>query len=114
MYIWVENLKMNVLYYETGTKEIKALWDSGAGQCVLSFDCYNAIPAMYKSDLFPSLVRIRPANGTIIENKGVCDITFRIGQTKSPFHFCAQIVCHNSLYLGIISPEHFTLGPLGS
>ena len=101
------------LFIETGKRKFKALWDSGAGQCVLSFDCYNAIPARYKSDLFPSLIKIRAANGTIIDNKGECDITFRIGQTKSPFHFYAQIVCHNNLYLGIISPEHSTLGPLG-
>ena len=65
------------------------------------------------SDLFPSLIRIRAANGTEIENKGECDITFRIGQTKFTFPFCAQIVCQNSSYLGIIFLEHFTLGPLG-
>ena len=53
------------LFIEAGKRKFKALWDSGAGQCVLSFDCYNAIPARYKSDLFPSLIRIRAANGTI-------------------------------------------------
>ena len=58
------------LFIETGKRKFKALWDSGAGQCVLSFDCYNAIPARYKSDLFPSLIKIRAANGTIIDNKG--------------------------------------------
>ena len=79
---------MNVVYLlELAKKKFKALWDSGAGQCVLSFDCYNAIPARYKSDLFPSLIKIRAANGTIIDNKGECDITFRIGQTKFTFPF---------------------------
>ena len=81
------------LFIETGKRKFKALWDSGAGQCVLSFDCYNAIPARYKSDLFPSLIKIRAANGTIIDNKGECDITFRIGQTKFTFPF----LCSNSL-----------------
>ena len=67
------------LFIETGKRKFKSLWDSCAGQCILSFDCYNAIPARYKSDLFPSLIKIRAANGTIIDNKGECDITFRIG-----------------------------------
>ena len=40
------------LFIETGKRKFKALWDSGAGQCVLSFDCYNAISARYKSDYF--------------------------------------------------------------
>ena len=30
------------LFIETGKTKFKALWDSGAGQCVPSFDCYNA------------------------------------------------------------------------
>ena len=100
------------LFIETGKRRFKALWDSGAGQCVLSFDCYNAIPARYKSDLFPSLIRIRTVNGTTIDNKGECEITFRICQTKFTFPFLCSVY-HNSSYLGITSPEHFTLGPLG-
>ena len=92
------------LFIETGKRKFKALWDSGAGQCVLSFDCYNAIPARYKSDLFPSLIRIRAANGTIIDNKGECDITFRIGQTKFTFPF----LCSNSLSQQFILGHNFS------
>ena len=92
------------LFIETGKRKFKALWDSGAGQCVLSFDCYNAIPARYKSDLFPSLIKIRAANGTIIDNKGECDITFRIGQTKFTFPF----LCSNSLSQQFILGHNFS------
>ena len=92
------------LFIETGKRKFKALWDSGAGQCVLSFDCYNAIPARYKSDLFPSLIRIRAANGSIIDNKGECDITFRIGQTNSHSHF----LCSNSLSQQFILGHNFS------
>ena len=58
------------LFIQTGKRSHKALWDSGAGQCVLSFDCYNAIPAKYKTDLFTSPIKIRAANGTLIEKQG--------------------------------------------
>ena len=57
------------LFIQTGKRTHKALWDSGAGQCVLSFDCYNAIPAKYKTDLFTSSIKIKAANGTLIETK---------------------------------------------
>ena len=75
------------LFIQTGKRSHKALWDSGAGQCVLSFDCYNAIPAKYKTDLFTSPIKIKAANGTLIENKGECNITFKIGSIKFTFPF---------------------------
>ena len=53
-----------------GNREQRALWDSGAGRCVISFECYNRIHPRYKTELFPSHVKIKAANGTIIPNKG--------------------------------------------
>ena len=55
-----------------GNREQRALWDSGTGRCVISFDCYNRIHPKYKTELFPSHVIIKAANGTIIPNKGEC------------------------------------------
>ena len=58
------------LFIQTGKRSHKALWDSGAGQCVLSFDCYNAIPAKYKTDLFTSPIKIRAAQWHIDRKQG--------------------------------------------
>ena len=37
----------------------KALWDSGAGKCVICFDCYQSIPTKYKNELYPSNIKIK-------------------------------------------------------
>ena len=54
------------LNISVGNREQRALWDSDAGRCVISFDCYNRILPKYKTELFPSHVTIKAANGTII------------------------------------------------
>ena len=61
-----------------GARSQKALWDSGAGRCIISYDCYNNLHPKYKTELFPNSVRIRTANRTFIANKGECDITLKI------------------------------------
>ena len=63
-----------------GDRSQKALWDSGAGRCIISYDCYNSLHPKYKMELFPSSVKIRSANGTFIPNKGECDVTFKINK----------------------------------
>ena len=45
----------------------KELWDTGAGRCVMSYDCYQSIPQKYKTELFDSRIRIKAANGTYIK-----------------------------------------------
>ena len=60
-----------------GARSEKALWDSGVGRCIIFYDCYNSLHTKYKTELFPSSVRIRAANGTFIANKGECDIALR-------------------------------------
>ena len=62
-----------------GKRSFKALWDSGAGRCVISYECYNKISPKFKSDLFTSEIRLKAANGTFIRNKGECEISFKIG-----------------------------------
>ena len=98
------------LMIQTGKRSHKALWDSGAGQCVLSFDCYNAIPAKYKTDLFTSPIKIRAANGTLIENKGECDITFKIGPIKFTFPFLCSAQLSQQLILGYNFSKAFHIG----
>ena len=83
------------LFIQTGKRSHKALWDSGAGQCVLSFDCYNAIPAKYKTGLFTSPIKIKAANGTLIENKGECDIN----QIYLPFPLFSSVVTTIHIWL---------------
>ena len=63
----------------------KALWDSGAGRYVIPYDCYNSLHPKYKTELFPSSVRIRAANSTFIPNKGECDVTFKINKERFTF-----------------------------
>ena len=53
-----------------GERNYKAIWDSGAGRCVISYDKYKTIPEKLKTQLFPSKILIKAANGSIIENKG--------------------------------------------
>ena len=70
-----------------GARNHKALWDSGAGRCIMSYDCYNSLHPKYKTELFPSSVRIKASNGTFIANKGECDITLKINNERFTFPF---------------------------
>ena len=61
---------MSVVYSFKLAKEVTKLYRTrGQFKCVLSFDCYNAIPAKYKSDLFTSPIKIKAANGTLKETR---------------------------------------------
>ena len=70
-----------------GDRSQKALWDSGAGRCVISYDCYNSLYPKYKMELFSSSVKIRVANGMFIPNKGECDVTLKINKERFTFPF---------------------------
>ena len=72
---------------KTGERNYKTLWDSGAGKCVISYDKYKTIPEKRKTQLFPSKILIKAENGSMIENKGECDITFKIGPVRFTFTF---------------------------
>ena len=85
-----------------------ALWESGASRCVISLDCYNRLHHKFKSELFPSNIRIMAANGTFITNKGECDMTLRINNVKFTF----TLLCSDQLsqqMTAIISQKHTTL-----
>ena len=70
-----------------GNREQRTLWDSGAGRCVISYECYKSLHPKYKTELFPSTIRIKAANSTFIQNKGECDITFELGGVEFTFPF---------------------------
>ena len=85
-----------------GARSQKALWDSGTGRCIISYDCYNSLHPKYKMELFLSSVRIRATNGTFVAVKEECDITLKINNEKLTFPFlCSDqlsqqmIFCHN-------------------
>ena len=65
----------------------KPLRDSGAGRSVISYGCYNSLHHKYKTELFPSSVKIRAASGMFIPNKGECDVTFKINKERFTFPF---------------------------
>ena len=73
-----------------GVRSQKALWDSGAGRCIISYDCYNSLYTKYKTELFPSRVKIRTANGTFISNRGAYDVTFKINKEWFTFPFLSS------------------------
>ena len=83
-----------------GKRSFKALWDSVAGRCVVSYECYNKISPKFKSDLFRSDIRLKAANGTFIRNKGECEISFKIGQEGFRFLFLCSDQLSQELILG--------------
>ena len=86
-----------------GNRHHKAFWDSDAGKCVMSFNCYLSIPTKYKTELYPSRIKIKAANGTFIINKGECDSTFVIGDERFTFPF----LCSDQLSQQIILGHNF-------
>ena len=85
-----------------GKRSFKALWDSSAGRCVISYECYNKIAPKFKSDLFTSDIRLKAANGTFIRNKGECEISFKIGQEGFRFPF----LCSDQLSQELLTLVH--------
>ena len=108
-----------------GARSQKALWDSGAGRCIISYDCYNSLHPKYKTGLFPSRVKIKAANGTFIANKGECHITLKINNERFTFPFlCSDLRIPSHPYIlvnrsvlcncGIEAENHFLLESLAA
>ena len=93
-----------------GNRHKKALWDSCAGKCVISFDCYQSIPIKYKTEVYPSIIKIKAANGTVITNKGECDLTFVIGDEKFTFPFLCSDQLSQPIILGHNFAKVFNIG----
>ena len=90
-----------------GNRHHKALWDSGASKCAISFDCYQSISTKYKTDLYPSSIKMTAANGTFITNKGECDLTFVIGDERFTFPFLCSDQLTQKIILGHNFPKAF-------
>ena len=95
-----------------GAKSQKALWDSGAGRCVISYDCYNSLHPKYKIELFPSSVRIRATNRTFIANKGECDITLKINSERFTLPFLCSDQLSQQVILGHNVSKEYHIGML--
>ena len=95
-----------------GTRSQKALQDSGAGRCIISYDCYNSLHPKYETELFPSSVKIRAANGTFIANKGECDITLKINNERFTFPFLCLDQLSQQMILGQNFSKAYHIGML--
>ena len=87
-----------------GNRSQKALWNSGAGRCFISYDCYNSLHPRYRTELFLSNCRIRATNGTFIAIKGECDITLKINDERFTFPF----LCSDQLSQHMIPGHNFS------
>ena len=83
---------------------------SGTGKCVISYDKYRTIPEKLKTQLFPSKILIKSANGSMIENKGECDITFKIGPVTFTFTFLVSNELTQDVILGHNFSKAFHIG----
>ena len=95
-----------------GARSQKVLWDSGAGRCIISYDCYNSLHPKYKKELFSSSVRIRAANGTFIANKGECDITLKINSERFTFPFLCSDQLSQQMIIGHNFSKAYHIGML--
>ena len=95
-----------------GDRSQKALWDSGAGRCIISYDCYNSLHPKYKTGLFPSSVKLRVANGSCITNKGECDVTFKTNKERFTFPFLCLGQLSQQVLLGHNFSKAYCIGML--
>ena len=93
-----------------GNRNQKALWDSGAGRCVISSDCYNSLHHKCKTEMFPSNIRIKAANGTFIASKGECDITLRISNVTFTIPFLCSHQTSHQMILGHNCSKAYLIG----
>ena len=95
-----------------GNRSQKALWDSDAGRCIISYYCYDSLPLRYRTEIFPSNVKIRVANGIFIANKGECNITPKINDKRFTFPFLWSDQFSQQMILGHNFPKAYHIGTL--
>ena len=93
-----------------GSRSYKAVWDSGAAKCVLSLDCYQSISPKFKTELYESSIKIRAANGSFIENRRKCNLTFKIIDEQFTFPFLCSDQLSQQLILGHNFAKAFHIG----
>ena len=95
---------MSIVYLLKLAKEVIKLygtWGQDNGYCLL---------IVIMLSLFTSPIKIRAANGTLIENKGECDISFKIGPIKFTFPFLCSAQLSQQFILGYNFPKAFHIG----
>ena len=93
-----------------GDRNYKTLWDTGAGKCVISKDKYSSIPDKLKTELKPSNIIIKAAEGSIISNDGEYEITFKIGPATFTFPFLVSNALTQDVILGYNFKKTFHIG----
>ena len=81
-------LKLNV-----NGQNMNAVLDTGAKVTLINKPLFDQIPQKCKTPLHPSILKLRAANMSEIDNAGVSDITFKLGNTM----FCHKFVVSKSL-----------------
>ena len=81
-------LKLNV-----NGQNMNAVLDTGAKVTLINKQLFDQIPQKCKTPLCPSILKLRAANMSEIDNAGVSDITFKLGNTM----FCHKFVVSKSL-----------------
>ena len=81
-------LKLNV-----NGQNLNAILDTGAKVTLINKQLFDQIPWKCKTPLCPSILKLRAANMSEIDNAGVSDITFKLGNTM----FCHKFVVSKSL-----------------
>ena len=74
------------------------------------FHCYQSIPTKYKTETYPSSIKIEAANGIFITNKGECDLTFVIGNERFTFPFLCSDQLSQQIILGHNFAKAFHIG----
>ena len=87
-----------------GERNYKALLDSGAGKCDISYDKYKTIPEKLKTQLFPRKILIKAANDSIIEKKENMTLLSKLGPVRFTFTFLVS----NKLTQDVIVGHNFS------
>ena len=78
---------------DTNGKSLNAVLDTGAKVSLINKKLFNQIPHKCKTALHPSILGLVSANMSEIDNAGVSDITFQLGNTTFPI----DLLCPKAL-----------------
>ena len=89
-------LKLN-----TNGKSLNAVLDTGAKVSLINKKLFDQIPHKCKTALHPSIFWFIAANMSEIENAGISDITFQLGNTTFTHKFLVSKSLGKEILLGI-------------
>ena len=89
-------LKLN-----TNGKSLNAVLDTGAKVSLINKQLFDQIPHKCKTALHPSILQLIAANMSEIDNAGVSDITFQLGNTTFTHKFVVSKILGKEILLGI-------------